>query len=277
MFNWLRGKPKCPVDPSGKQWIESRFTWLTNELGLDRLNNVETVVPSERFLPMEYHCDEEGINDLMTRVAGFMDVDPSTLRLSFYEDTTPQYEGAESKFSLGLYSESRNHFDISLEVHSLEDPVGVIATLAHEIGHVILIGQNRIDPDEEDQEELTDLLTVFLGLGIFSANAVLQESNWTEGNSSGWSVGKRGYLSMDMYGYALALYALARNTQKPSWASHLRPDVRAVFVMFLKPKIANSFLHCSKLHNRLRGSFRFGRIHTRFNWSQQCAFYAVTA
>ncbi|QDV53825.1 hypothetical protein [Gimesia fumaroli] len=51
--------------------------------------------------------------------------------------------------SVGLYSESDRHFDIWLELHSLEDPLNVIAILAHEIGHVILPGQRRISPDEE--------------------------------------------------------------------------------------------------------------------------------
>jgi hypothetical protein len=51
--------------------------------------------------------------------------------------------------------------------------------------------------------------------------------NWRDGQWSGWSVGKRGYMSMDMYGYALSLYTLERRDPFPQWASHLRPDVRA--------------------------------------------------
>lgn len=105
----------------------------------------------------------------------------------------------------------------------------MIGTLSHEIGHVILLGEGRISPDEPDHEELTDLLTVFMGLGIFSANSVVHESNWTDGPWSGWSVGKRGYLSMDMCGYAMSLYTLARDDSSPDWVVHLRPDVRAAF------------------------------------------------
>jgi hypothetical protein len=70
------------------------------------------------------------------------------------------------------------------------------------------------------------MLTVFMGLGIFPANTVVHSSNWTDGQWSGWTVGKRGYLSMDMYGYAMSLYTLARRDPYPQWAVHLRPDVR---------------------------------------------------
>jgi hypothetical protein len=157
----------------------------------------------------------------------YMDVDPKTLNLGFYEDATPQFEGVTNNRSSGLYSQTGQKFDIWLEINSLDDPASVIATLSHEIGHVILLGQNRVSPDEPDHEGLTDLLTVFLGLGIFPANSAVYDSNWTDGQWSGWSVGKRGYLSMDMYGYAMSLYTLARRDRHPAWASHLRPDVRS--------------------------------------------------
>lgn len=227
MLEWIRGKPRCPVDDATKHWIEKRFTWLTDELGLDRLLTGRTVLPTEEFLPLVYECTEHGIQGLMRRIASFMDVDPTTLRLGFYEDGTPQFEGVINSRSAGLYTQSGDTFNIWLEVNSLDDPASVIATLAHEIGHVILLGHNRISPDEPDHERLTDLLTVYMGLGIFPANSVVHESHWRQGQWSGWSVGKRGYLSMDMYGYAMALYALARKDPYPRWAVHLRPDVRA--------------------------------------------------
>lgn len=227
MLDWLRDKPKCPVDSAIKHWIETRFTWLTQEFGVKRLTNGRAIVPTEEFLPLAYECTEDGILDLMRRVATYMDVDPATLNLAFYQDGTPQFDGVINSRSAGLYAQTHDKFDIWLEVNSLEDPVSVIATLAHEIGHVILLGQNRVSADESDHEELTDLLTVFLGVGIFPANSVVHESNWSDGQWSGWSIGKRGYLSMDMFGYAMSLYTLARSDPRPCWAAHLRRDVRA--------------------------------------------------
>lgn len=227
MFGWLSSNPKCPVEPETKAWIETRFAWLTEQFGMERLSSGTIVLPTAEFFPREYTGAEEDVADLMERVAHSMDVDSTKLRLNFYEDDSPQFEGMTNFRTAGLYSESDAHFDIWLEVNGLENPAGVVATLAHEIGHVILLGQKRIAPDTEDHENLTDLLTVFLGLGIFTANNVIHETNWFQGGFSGWSVGKRGYLSMDMYGYAMALYTLARNEPSPEWAACLRPDVRA--------------------------------------------------
>jgi hypothetical protein len=81
----------------------------------------------------------------------------------------------------------------------------------------------------ERKQPLTDLLTVFLGMGIFTANATIRDRTWTYGQMTGWSIGRQGYMSQRMYGYALALFALARGEEKPAWAGHLRLDVRSAF------------------------------------------------
>ena len=226
LFSWLRSQPSCPVDVPTKTWIENRFQWLTDELGLERLQRGRTVLPTKEFLPLRYEFTAEGIAELMVLVARYMDVEPSRLDLCFYEDDSPQFWGAPSSRTAGIYTSSGDRFEIWLEVNTLRDPAHVVATLAHEIGHVILLGQNRLSPDQEDQEEITDLLTVFLGLGIFTANSVIGEVNWRFGTSYAWSISKRGYLTMEMFGYAMALYTLARREPRPKWAKHLRLDVR---------------------------------------------------
>src|SRR5207244_3098696 len=121
-------------------------------------------------------------------------------------------------------------YRIWVDVGNLADPLALVATLAHELGHVLLLGQARISTQEEDHEPLTDLLTVFLGLGIFTANSVLQEKYWHAGAVSGWQIGRRGYLHMPEFGYALALFAWAREEADPPWSNELRADVHSAFV-----------------------------------------------
>ncbi len=229
MLNWFRSQPTLPVTAEEQAWIEDRFGWLTRELGLDRLRAAEVILPTVDYFPSRYEPTEEDIGGIVTLVAGYMQVDPARLRLSFYQDDHPKFEGMTNEGTAGLYVESEESFDIWLEVGGLEDPLGVVATVAHEIGHVILLGERRVAPEEEDHEPLTDLLTVFLGMGVLTANNVVQESSWSVGTTSGWSIGRRGYLSMNMFGYALALFALARNEPNPAWAKYLRPDVLGAF------------------------------------------------
>jgi hypothetical protein len=82
---------------------------------------------------------------------------------------------------------------------------------------------------DEDHEQLTDLLTVYLGFGVITANAVVFEQNWTLGNWSGWRMKRSGYLDMRTFGYALAKFSLSRGEQKVAWLKDLRPDVRHAF------------------------------------------------
>src|SRR5262249_26780470 len=77
---------------------------------------------------------------------------------------------------------------------------------------------------EEDHEQLTDLVPVFLGLGLFAANAPVRDRSYTENNWHYFKIDKQGYLPSRMLGYALALFAYVRGEAKPAWARYLRPD-----------------------------------------------------
>ena len=98
--------------------------------------------------------------------------------------------------------------------------------MIHEACHDHLLGAGRLRSDEQDHEFVTDLLSVYLGLGVITANSTIREAYWTAGNVSGWRIGRQGYLSQPMYGYALALFAWGRGEKKPAWAKQVRLDVR---------------------------------------------------
>ncbi|TWT97050.1 hypothetical protein Pla108_28270 [Botrimarina colliarenosi] len=219
MLNWFKAEPSCPVSDTEAEWISRRFNWLLAELGRDRLTSATTLLPTTDFFPSTYKATKGEISRLLKLLAEHMGINPSKVELAFYRD-------AESRTS-GLYTAEEGRFTVWIELAGLNDPLGVVATLAHELGHVILLGENRINPDEDDHEPLTDLLTVFLGLGLLTANYAVVEANWIQGSYSGWSVGQRGYLSLRAYGYALSHYAIARSELSPAWLRYLRPDVRS--------------------------------------------------
>ncbi len=227
MFNWFRSLPICPVSSQEKEWIEKRFSWLVNEFGCQRLRDNPLILPTIDFFPSQYEGTEDEIEEILKRVAKYMGLSPDTLRLKFYYDHRQPIEGMGYSQTMGLYEENDGVYDIWLEVTHIADPLCVVSTLAHEVGHVILLGQNRISAEEEDHEDLTDLLTVFLGIGIFRANDAFHDETFDYGTYHTSSMRTHGYLSMDMYGYAFSLYAIARGELSPSWLSHLRSDVRA--------------------------------------------------
>ena len=229
MFGWLRPKAECPIDTTCREWIDRRWKWLEDEFGLERLLSVPVVVPRPQYFPDRYCGTEEDAQRMLGRVCTYMGIDPATIELILYEDNTPSYEGHWRESTAGLYQSHGGRFRIWIEVSNLDDPLAMVATMSHELGHVHLLGHGRVSEDADDQEPLTDLITVFLGLGVITANSVIREHNWHEGNSSGWKMGRRGYLDMPQYGYALSLFARARGEDGSSFLNELRLDVRSSF------------------------------------------------
>ncbi len=75
-----------------------------------------------------------------------------------------------------------------------------------------------------DHEPLTDLLTVYFGLGIFTANTAFEYSRAQRGGPAHRLSSRLGYLTEPMYG--LARYAWLRGEADPSWARYLDTNPR---------------------------------------------------
>jgi hypothetical protein len=90
-------------------------------------------------------------------------------------------------------------------------------------------GLDSKSPEAEDIEFLADLAAVSFGMGVILANAALYEFKQHSGATKSWKMTRHAYLTLDMLGYALALFARSRNEEYPAWETDLRPDVRSAF------------------------------------------------
>jgi hypothetical protein len=177
--------PTCPVEDEDKIWIDESMQWLLEEFGRETFRDVTLVLPTDEFFPDEYFDDEEHAEALVTRVCHYIKVKRDRIEVEFFEDQDHEMqrslcfmEGSPEGVS-GHYNKRRDKFVISLESSQLSDPMSLVATVAHELGHVRLLGEGRIHGGFEDHEPLTDLLTVFFGLGIFTANSAFSFKQWS--------------------------------------------------------------------------------------------------
>ena len=223
--------PKLPVTSEEKDWIEESFLWLMNDLGTGLLSS-PIILPTAEFFPDPYAGQREDVMPMLVRLCEYMSVDPDTLKLEFYSEsrddylrTLPFYEG-QKVGSAGHYRIRKGKQIIGIETSQLSNTTSLVATLAHELGHAILLGEDRLSSTEDDHEPLTDLLTVYYGLGIFSANSAFQFSQFESGGYQGWRAQTNGYLSEQMFGYALAVYAWIRGETKPAWYKYLDDGVK---------------------------------------------------
>jgi hypothetical protein len=118
---------------------------------------------------------------------------------------------------------------IRVAASQLGDPLRLLATLAHELALGQLIGRGLLDEEPADVGGVADLLSVFLGAGVFGANATISESYGQVGHVGWWVISRHGYLPARVFGYALALFAFVRGDEETAWTKHLRPDAAAAF------------------------------------------------
>jgi hypothetical protein len=227
--------PTCPVEEEDKLWIEESMQWLLEEFGRDTFRDVTVVLPTDEFFPDEYFGEEEDVEALVERVCGYMEVERGRLEIEIYEDEHGEIQRSlcfaedSSEGASGHYHKRRDKFVISLASSQLSDPMSLVATVAHEVGHVRLLGEARIHGGYEDHEPLTDLLTVFFGLGLFTANTAFRFTQWRDSSFEGWKAERKGYLTEEMFGYALALFALMRGERSPAWGQFLEGSVKTYF------------------------------------------------
>jgi len=162
-----------------------------------------------------------------------MEVDPDRVSLEIFTDHDDMlFVNDDGDYmslgAAGLYEEQAGRTVIHINTTEMHDLTGLVATLAHELSHMRLIGEGRVTGDEYDNELLTDLTAVFHGFGIFMGSS---PRDWVADYSSwpGSTLKRPEYMSMPMLAYTLAHAAWFREQRKPPWSPFLSSTLRAEF------------------------------------------------
>lgn len=207
-------------------WLNQRVGWIIQEFGHEHIRRVQCILPTSTRLAEYRGGTDEEVIEYFGKIARDIGLDPNKIDFSIQD----HLETDDGGVALGLYGEPEDgRFSIDILARELSHPWRLVSTLVHELCHVHLLGHRRIDCEAHDHEPLTDLLCVFMGYGIICANTVIQDDVLGAGAHRQWYSGRRGYMSMAMYGYALALFAQLRNDDCKSWLRHMRADVRDAF------------------------------------------------
>lgn len=217
MFDWLF--PRLSLSTFEQAWVERRMRWLAAQFGLGPLRDCEVILPTETFFP-DWNRQDQDPDQLMHQFGRWLHLDTTRLRLEVLPDD-------DMPAAAGLYLGDEKV--ICIRESQLIIPEWTVTTLAHELAHELLLGQGRLTERHSDHEWVTDLLPVFFGLGIFSANCTVNDKSWNYGGWEFWQIQRQGYLGSHVFGYALAVFSFWREESQPSWAAWLRPDARRPF------------------------------------------------
>src|SRR6266581_1199625 len=157
--------PALPVSDDEKEWVEKSLLWLSAEFGEDYLREVKVLLPKPEDFPDPFTGTSQCVRRLLERVCGYLRVDPGTIELEVYSENLDhlrehlthwemkergaagQYQTPDSPAGLHL---------IRVESRQLKEPMNLVATLAHEVAHAILLGGGRVSADYSNHEPLTD-------------------------------------------------------------------------------------------------------------------------
>ncbi len=145
---------KLPVSEEERQWINQGFHRLEKMLGRRCMLEAKVVLPTAEDFPDPYDKTPAAVEKLFQRVCAYMQVDRSAIELEIFPDETEElrktlpYWRGDSGGAAGLYTHDAASEDaaakrmvVAIKSSQLEDPLVLVATVAHELGHVILLGE----------------------------------------------------------------------------------------------------------------------------------------
>ena len=231
---------KLPITLADKEWVEESFAWFFQQFGTQIFSESPLILSPKDLLP---HYDSEKFPDTQSVVEALCMKLAIPLEQIFFD---PIYRGEIDKYGLysgilGTYSSyidpktSRELYHITLNMEENIELQEIFGTLIHEFCHIKLLGENRITIyQNHDHEYLTDLLTIFWGFGVISANEAFYSGGEYDGLFMFNYIGSKGYLPLEVWAYGLALYAILQGKPRISWPNMLGEEVRHLFYICLE-------------------------------------------
>ncbi|MFI0717554.1 hypothetical protein [Streptomyces sp. NPDC021224] len=236
---WVRTQPPgtCPVPERQRAWTERWLDWCEGEFG-PAVPRREVAAPG--FAPAGFTGTQEEAEELVRLVGAVMGADVSGIHVLLVE--SPERE-QHRRHRVGQYRKVLGRAVIELDTRVADRPDSFAGLVAHELAHARLIGEGRVAAlrlASAEEERLTDLVTVHLGMGVLTARAaedydraagfsVTAVGDLTDRmlTARRFEMHQMGYLGPAEYGYALACWALLRGEAGvPPWGRHLPGGVR---------------------------------------------------
>lgn len=233
-------KRKPFLDPETADWHIENFEWLVKCFASSKsLTHAQLVLPKPGYFPNDGETGHPLAERIFDQVKAYAQIDwPVRLvqRPANRKPSRSMFEVTQGRSILGTFQASLDNIpEISYAANLLEDPISLVATLAHEVGHLIVHSAPAIPIcDTDEMEFLTDLTAVYLGFGIFLANSSFTTDAWRDDamGTQGWRTQRQGYLPEPDLVFATALFIVTKDLDPA--------EARAC----LKPRLAKSFDTC---------------------------------
>ncbi len=205
----LFGKSSAFLTADAEAWQIECWDWHLRQQGVAAaLRDTPLVLPNQDYFPalgLSGHARAEAIFEAVKQHAGLSEW---PVKLVAQDDLPAFLDGGafvqhESSTAGTFRLNETGEAIITYAPELIENPAGLIATLAHELGHYLNETFDSDPPgDAELNEPATDITSIVLGYGVFAANHCLVHETF----DAGFRVGKVGYLSEQERIFSLGIF-----------------------------------------------------------------------
>jgi hypothetical protein len=235
MLGWI-SRADLPEDAT-VDWLFDVFAWLLEETGGYHAfrARAKLVLPTDEFFPVSANLERHDLAlALFTAAREHAGLAGRPCKLIPHEEgpairdllgDVPYGESSNERAAGAFHGAAATEGLISYAPSGLRDPEAFVATMAHELGHYIIHSFSGPAPGgEEAREPATDICAIFLGFGVFTANAAFRFEQHQTAFTQGWSYRRLGYLGERPLSYSLAIFLALRGLDVRAVAGKLRDN-----------------------------------------------------
>lgn len=239
-----------------REWLWSALESVIVKRGESTFLEAPIVLPSDRFFPDRFTPDERGVTAIAERLLEYAGLGHLDVSVELYDEEEEVRElGLDGKASKWSHDGTAAWFAgidrgtclYGARRQGLRDPLGLVASMAHETAHAFRRSYRLEHDNRAHEEKLTDVTTVYLGFGVLTtATTARYESRVHDNLGNEYSHTRQGYLSPGAMSFLLATQLVLRGydtrTQR-FFAKHLPANQRALVLAAAKqidrPRVAD--------------------------------------
>ncbi len=262
MFDFFnKKKEQHSVTHADKEWIEKSILWCIESFGLSHLEPSPFLLPTLEIFPYNNLTEPVQFEGLFEQLCTIWKVNPKEITVKIFDGiqskqwstwVLPESFNEPAGLFVQIEPDNEKKYEVQIAKSNFDNPQLLINILAHEIGHVKLIGGGYVNSTDADMEPLTDLATIYFGFGLLLANTSLTHNErWLR---------RTGYLPHQVIAYTNALLCYITDYDAHSCLQYLNLNTREYFV--------NDYTYLINTHDTILNKFKVAdadRLHNLSN------------
>jgi hypothetical protein len=200
--------------PPEREWLWTALETLIETRGPARFLTSPIVLPDDTHFPDRWSPDEHGVARVARRLLGYAGLDHLAVDVKvFTGETQVDTVGLDGRPAATFHDGAAAWFAgirgntclFGIEAGKLDDSIGLVGALAHEVGHAFRHSYQLERADRDLEEKLTDVTTIYLGFGVLTtASASRFVTRHHDNLGSSYAHKQQGYLAAADMAFLLA-------------------------------------------------------------------------